>query len=295
MLDYNCGGLKEYLWSNMVYYIAEFDVDGFRCDVGDQVPLYFWEEGKRRVRSVKPDAVMLNEGIRGDYLLQAFDATYGFAWHETMYNIFSGKCPAEMLRRSYEDVARKGPRGMTVMRDIDNHDTVTDWPVRTEVAAGHDGMEMIEVINYLIDGIPMVYAGNEIADTAKLNMFANRFYPGEYEFTDRSALTGEESLRRREIIKKLNQMKKSSDILCSGETVWLDTSSPESVIAFKRELGSEQILFIGNTSASRLSCTAYCDLPLREASAVFESREKTEILPDGSLVLPSHGYIVLKI
>lgn len=294
-LDFNCGGLKEYLWSNMVYYISEFDADGFRCDSGDQVPLDFWEEGKRRIRLVKPDAVMLNEGSRWNYLLQAFDATYCFDWHETLYGIFSGKYTAEKLREGHESVALKAPYGMTAVRDIDNHDTVTDWSVRTELAAGHDGMEMIEVINYLIDGIPMVYAGNEIADAAKLSLFANRFYPGEYEFTDRSALTGKESLRRREIIKKLNQMKKSSDILCSGKTVWLDTTSPESVIAFKRTLGARQILFIGNTAASRLSCTVCSDFPLREASAVFESREKTEILPGGSLVLPPHGYFVMEI
>lgn len=51
--------------------------------------------------------------------------------------------------------------------------------------AGHDGMEQIEVINYLLDGIPMVYCGNELADSANHSMFANRFHMGKYEVTDR--------------------------------------------------------------------------------------------------------------
>ena len=47
LLDFNHPGLREYLWSNMVYYIASLDADGFRCDVGDGVPLDFWAEGLR--------------------------------------------------------------------------------------------------------------------------------------------------------------------------------------------------------------------------------------------------------
>ena len=34
LLDFGCPGLREYLWSNMVYFDGEIDVDGFRCDVG---------------------------------------------------------------------------------------------------------------------------------------------------------------------------------------------------------------------------------------------------------------------
>ena len=56
-------------------------------------------------------------------------------------------------------------------------------PVELEVEKllGLNGMEQIEVINYLMDGFPMVYCGNEIADMAHLSMFANRFHPGKYE------------------------------------------------------------------------------------------------------------------
>ena len=47
-LNYENEGLKEYLWCNMTYYVGVIGVDGFRCDVGDCVPLDFWREGKRR-------------------------------------------------------------------------------------------------------------------------------------------------------------------------------------------------------------------------------------------------------
>ena len=42
LLDYNNPELCEYMWSNMLYLVEKFDVDGYRCDVGDRVPLFFW-------------------------------------------------------------------------------------------------------------------------------------------------------------------------------------------------------------------------------------------------------------
>ena len=37
-LNYESEGLREYLWCNMTYYIGVIGADGFRCDVGDDVP-----------------------------------------------------------------------------------------------------------------------------------------------------------------------------------------------------------------------------------------------------------------
>jgi hypothetical protein len=93
----------------------------------------------------------------------------------------------------------------------------------------------------------MVYAGNEIACSAKLNMFSNRFYRGDFEYTDRSKIDSEASLRRQFVIKELNKLKNNSDTLCKGETVWINTEYSDSVVAFKRVFGEQKIIFVGNT------------------------------------------------
>lgn len=246
-LDFRSEGLREYLYCNMVYYIAVLDADGFRLDVGDAIPIDFWKEARRRIRTIKEDAVLINEGKDYEKMTIAFDSTYCYEWHNVVREVYCEKGSASKIQSVYEDDCKLLPQGSVLLRDIDNHDTVTDWNGRTEVVAGHDGMEQIEVLNFLIDGIPMVYSGNELACTAKLNMFANRFYKGEYEVTDRTDKNSDKSIRRQEIIKALNHMKSESDLLCLGKTVWINTSCPDSVIAFKRILNDEEILFIGNT------------------------------------------------
>ena len=295
-LDFTCPGLREYLWSNMVFYIGELDADGFRCDVGDQVPIDFWNEGRRRIQAIKPDSVLINEGRNWSYLLTGFDASYFFWWHETLYRIFggfsdgtSGHIPDSTLEALRNGSTPEGlPAGGLLLRDIDNHDTVTDWPARIEIVAGHDGMELIEVINYLIDGIPMVYCGNELADSAYLSMFANRFHMGKFEVTDRSIAKEDYSIRRQQIIKQLNKLKQESDILRYGKTNWLANSADDKVLSFERDYNENKIILIGNVTKEPLTVTVDTDLRANVLMARGSAVQNNE------LTLEPHGYLVLE-
>lgn len=289
-LDFNCEGLREYLYCNMVYYVGVIGVDGFRCDVGDDVPIDFWNEAKKRITAIKQDAVLINEGSKFYYMLTAFESCYCFVWHEVLRKIFCEGEPANKLRASHVDLLAQIPQNALMLRDIDNHDTVTDWIGRTETLATHDGMEQIKVINYLIDGVPMSFCGNELACEAKLSMFANRFYMGDFEVCDRTNKNSSESVRRQSVLKTLNGLKKKSDILCFGNTQWLDVSIPESVIAFKRVLDTEEIIFISN--ATNKPVTVEIPNVCEETDCILTNgsvkREKD------TFSLSAYEYIVLK-
>ena len=287
-LDFACPGLREYLYANMVYYVGALDVDGFRCDVGDAVPLSFWEEGKKRICAVKPDAILINEGRKGECLRTAFDSMYCFDWHTSVYNVFTGDAPASDMQNTWETVAQGLPEGALLLRDIDNHDTVTDWPARTEAAAGHAGMEQIEVMNFIMDGIPMVYCGNELGDTTELSMFANRFFPGRFSPTDRSIAGEDYSLRRQALMKKLNDLKKKSDILRYGKTMFLSHSNPDQVFAFARDWEGKRIVFIGNCKHAPAQVTL--DAPLT-GEILFQNACRRQ---GNKLMLEPYGYLVLK-
>ena len=288
-LNYESEGLREYLYCNMTYYIGEIGVDGFRCDVGDEVPLDFWRESMRRIRAINPDSVMINEGESADHLT-VFDANYGFSWHESIYELLNQNIPASEVIARHQSKADKyrnktcGVEEGLVLRDMDNHDTVTDWPYRIEEHFGHECMELILALNYTIDGIPMVYCGNEIADTAKLNMFANRFYMGDFETTDRNA-TGEAVERRKVLIRTLNALKLENRALQEGKTVWLNTCL-KSVLAFRRVVDNECILFVGNFSDMDVEI----DIDL-DGETILENSASSN---NGKLNLEKYGYVVCR-
>ena len=281
-LNYESQGLREYLWSNMTYYIGAIGADGFRCDVGDEVPLDFWQEGIRRVRAIKPDAVMINEGERAEYL-SVFDANYGFYWHNCLFDLLTGAMTAKDVIAQHCHYQNLYPAGGIVLRDMDNHDTVTDWPYRIEEHFGNACMELILAINYTIDGVPMVYCGNELADKAKLSMFANRFYPGVFSFTDRSA-DGEDVSKRKEIIRKLNLMKAEQPALIDSQTQWL-TVENTSVLAFKRTGENGEIIFAGNFSEEA------AEIRLDDGDVLLSNNATVE---NGIVKLSSYGYVIIR-
>jgi glycosidase len=80
-------------------------VDGFRLDVADVVPLGFWRDYRRFVRSVNPQAYLLGEiwweafpdkyydpvpWLRGD----TFDAVMNYRWYRPTRSFFAGATPA---------------------------------------------------------------------------------------------------------------------------------------------------------------------------------------------------------
>ncbi|MBP3381625.1 MAG: alpha-glucosidase C-terminal domain-containing protein [Clostridia bacterium] len=280
-LNFENAGLREYLWSNMTYFIGHLDADGFRCDVADNVPLSFWAEGKRRITAIKPDAVLINEGQKAAYLEDVFHCNYGWSWHERIFEVITDAKTADAIRAEHERVRAEYPKGGLVLRDMDNHDTVTDWPDRIENLVGHDGMEMLLALNYMIDGIPMVYCGNELADTAKLSMFANRFHMGAFAVTDRNA-TGTHVTRRMQIIRTLNTLRKTVCALSAGETVWLDT--PKEILAFERRAKDETAVFIANFGKT----TQTVPLPGGIADTLLSNNA---VADDTTVTLEPYGYL----
>ena len=226
---------------------------------------------------------MINEGQKPEYL-SVFDANYGFSWHNSIYDVLHRTMTVGELAGIYKEKASQLCNGGLILRDMDNHDTVTDWPYRIEEHFGSDCMEEILALNYVIDGVPMVYCGNELADKARLNMFANRFYMGSYDVTDRSA-GGADVERRKKIIKELNTLRASSAILQSGKTIWNDTSL-DRVLHFSRVSDDGTITFIGNFSAEEIEMVLD-----RKAESLLSNNVCME---NGKLRLSKYGYMVFK-
>lgn len=53
--------VKKYILNVATYWIKEFDIDGWRLDVANEVDLDFWREYRKAVRSIKKDALLIGE------------------------------------------------------------------------------------------------------------------------------------------------------------------------------------------------------------------------------------------
>ena len=111
---------------NMEFFVEKCDVDGYRCDVGDMVPIDFWRMGTERIRKIKPDVMMLNEGTRPEHL-SVFDLNYGWYFRDLMTGcVIDGKPVSTFAdgQRSFSERNLQGTYQSMVL--LENHDSVND-------------------------------------------------------------------------------------------------------------------------------------------------------------------------
>lgn len=244
LIDFSNPDTREYLWGNMEYFVRKFDIDGYRCDVGFEIPLDFWVEGARRVRKIKPGFLMLNEGavsFRKEDQDEAFDINYLFHWDWNMRDFFLTGMPVDSLRRAWHDAHDADPDAVNLMI-VENHDTANDSYNRRPGTAGKDKYDAALALCFAIDGVPMLYNGCEYCDCARHSIFARK---GTL-FVDRSGDPSERSA----FLRDLAALHRTENALRDGKTIWIDHPFKEDILIFKRDCGSEKILFavnLGNT------------------------------------------------
>jgi glycosidase len=256
-LNFENRQLREYLWADMEHWVRDFQVDGFRCDVADAVPLDFWEAARERLQRLRPDLVILSEGQRAADQVKAFDINYGFSWYDATSAVLTRSQPASSLRKVWEKQRAERPRGARFIRYTDNHDLANDMR-RPDVAFGQRGARAMSVVNFTLDGVPFLYNGQEIGDASPHSIFAR--WPVRWE-----AACLPKPKATREFYQRLCQLRRTERALSEGEVVWLDNDQPEAVVSFLRRAGGEEVVSVANLSNRSVKVQA--DLPAGDAAA----------------------------
>jgi glycosidase len=76
--NYDDSEMRTYMKETLIYWIEEFDIDGYRCDVAGLVPYDFWKEVFAELNSIKPDIYLLAEWEDPEILLTGFHSDYGW-------------------------------------------------------------------------------------------------------------------------------------------------------------------------------------------------------------------------
>ncbi len=253
MLNFDSAGLREYLWSNMEYFLRKFQVDGYRCDVAGGIPLDFWEEGRRRMEAVNPEAILISEADRIEDQLAAFDLNYGFAWEYGVIHLFNREKPAADLRDRWTTMRAERPVGTRFLRTLDNHDIAHDCGAkRHETAWGRRGVEAALVINFTMDGVPFLYNGQEIGDATQHSIYGNREH-GPRLMIDWSLALSEEGQERMNLIRSLTTLRRTLPALTGMDVRWIENDRPAEVLSYLREAEGQTLLVVINTSQQPLS------------------------------------------
>lgn len=79
--DYDKPGIRKYMTQALVYWVKDFNIDGYRCDTAGFLPTDFWDNARAEMDAVKP-VFMLAEWESRDLHKKAFDMTYSWTLFE---------------------------------------------------------------------------------------------------------------------------------------------------------------------------------------------------------------------
>lgn len=167
-LNYESKAMRQQMISDMSFWLTEYNIDGFRCDVADWVPLDFWNEARTALSKVKP-LFMLAEAENPQHHLQAFDMSYAWEFHHLMNDVARGKKTAQdlsgYLTREKDTFKANAYR----MVFTDNHDE-NSWNGTTTERLGTARFAMA-ALSATCFGMPLLYSGQEADLQKRLRFF----------------------------------------------------------------------------------------------------------------------------
>jgi len=235
-LNYDNKDIWPAMTNALKYWVKEFGIDGYRCDVASMVPVEFWNQARKALDEIKP-VFMLAESHEPVLHEAAFDMTYNWQFKDFANNVAKGKKTAQDFVDFLEYEVTKYPEDAYRMTFITNHDENT-WDGHVFERLG-DAAEVFSVLMCAVEGMPLVYSGQEAGMDKRL------------EFFEKDPIVWKEH-KFRSLFTTMFKLKKENRALWNGESGGrvnlLYVSGDDNTLAFMREKGKDRVVCLFNLS-----------------------------------------------
>lgn len=160
--------VKTYLLDVARYWIEEFDIDGWRLDVANEVDHAFWRDFRATVKKAKPDAYILGEiwhdsmpWLQGDQ----FDAVMNYPLTTAITEYFAkDNISATEFVQYVTSVTNMYPETVNNVQFnlLGSHDTPRILTLSDE---NKEKVKLQMLVQFTMAGTPCIYYGDEIAMT----------------------------------------------------------------------------------------------------------------------------------
>jgi cyclomaltodextrinase len=224
--------VRRYLLNVVARWTREYQLDGWRLDVPNEVPDRFWREFRPVVRRINPQAVIIGEiwGDAGHWLQgDMFDSVMNYLWRGAVLDWIAHRRikPSQFDQRMQNLLIRYPRQSLYAMYNmLSSHDTPR---FRHECGGDLRRMKLGLLLQFTAIGAPAIYYGDEIG------------LEGSGIPDNRRPMRWELSHEERELlnyVKQLIALRKANPALRRGEwrTLLIDDSC--NLYAFARVLPS---------------------------------------------------------
>ena len=170
-LNYDNRDMRKRMTESMLFWIRECGVDGFRCDVADEVPADFWAECITALReNAGRPILMLAEGHKTENFTSGFDLNYAWEYMAALRDVFCRDSSALELLRVNEEEYAEIPTGKMKLRFTTNHDEATKKSTVDEFGGRQGALAAYAAAIYM-NGAALLYGEQEVAYPDAINFF----------------------------------------------------------------------------------------------------------------------------
>ncbi len=233
------------------YWIEEFQIDGWRLDVANEVDRDFWRTFKHAITDAKPDAVMVGEiwesaesWLNGDM----FDSTMNYDFRKNCREFFGLSRISTMefhdrivkMLLRYRTGTLRGQMNLLDSHDVSRFLTYCQGDVRR--------WGLAEVFLFTMPGIPCVFYGDELGIS------------GDTEFEYRAPMPWQNETQDNQIdfLKKLIAIRKENEVLVNGNFRLLELNQ-KGVYVFQRVNKEFALIICLNNGEGTLDVESYLE------------------------------------
>ncbi len=287
-LDYANPELRAYITKMLQYWITQYHVDGFRFDSannpdgpGRKIPADFWQQLGTDLRQTNPHVLMLEEGETPDLAHKPFALDYAWRMYDpggtgALKTAADGNASA--VEPAWQSQVKDFPAGMQHMAVQDDWDTPRD----VNAFGGPAGAMAVAVFNFTTVGIPLIYNGMEIGNSAGAR---NPHAPIQWAAGDP---------RFAPFYKSLIALRRGNPAFTTGTMTWLPNTAPHQLLTYTRAGGGAEFLIAinptGTAASGRISAAVgggWKRVPVAGTSPALAGT-----LP--SVALPPRGFAVYR-
>jgi cyclomaltodextrinase / maltogenic alpha-amylase / neopullulanase len=255
-LNYDSAELQRMITEAGRYWIERFDIDGYRVDVAWGINARkpdFMTQWRMALKRVKPEVFLLAEDLASNSMVfdRRFDAAYD--WRSLGRSALSGGLVLGDKRsqrvRNYITNWGAGFDPMAIiLRYLENNDVdrfVAGW--------GHAITEIIATLSFTLQGIPMLYNGQEVGTMAHP-------YTGTPIFQRHLSIRSLDQYDLFPFYQRLARMRRSHPSLMGRNYAEVPVQPGANVFVYRRWAGKENVFVVLNLADS--ATTALLQLPV---------------------------------
>ena len=276
-LNYENKDMRVEMIRAMKYWVLAANIDGYRCDAVDFVPVDFWKQAIDTLKNIGGrKLIYLAEGGRPDNFSAGFQMNYSWDFYNNLKEVYEKGASASSVHTTHLKEYSTIPANGVKLRYTTNHDESAWEKTPIELFNGKDGAFSASVVTIFLGGSPLIYGSQEVGQHAKLPFFT------------RSPINWSDNPEMFENYQEIMQVYTGTETFQKGE---LEYFNHDDVVAFKRIHQQSEYLIIVNVRSAEVN------YPVAEGfknTSWVSAMDGNVVEIGSSLILQPYNYLILK-